>query len=220
MLDDAAGFGRPGIILSKEGAAGRPALFLDRDGVIVEEVAYLGAAKDLRLEAGAAALVRRANAGRIPVVVVTNQSGIGRGLFGWDGYAEVTERMIRELNAEGAAVNAIYACPYHPEGRNEYAAKDHPERKPAPGMLLRAARDLDLDLSTSWIIGDSARDIEAGRAAGIAGGVHVLNGHGAKERPDLRRSSAGYIVHLADDVSAAADMIPILQTPPAHVRSS
>lgn len=144
----------------------RPAVFLDRDGTLNEEVDYLSDPDHLVLIPGAAAAVARLNARGIPVVVVTNQSGIGRGRYGWQDFAAVMSRMGTLLALENARIDAVYASPHHELGRGEYAVADHPDRKPNPGMLLRAAAEHDLDLSRSWMVGDKAVDLEAGRRAG------------------------------------------------------
>ena len=168
------------------GASGGPALFLDRDGVVVEEVHFLHRPEDIRLVPGAAAVMAEARRQGIPVVLTTNQSGIARGLFGWEAFAATQSRLETLLAAEQAAFDMVLACPFHPDGDPPYRA-EHPCRKPQPGMLLRAAERLGIDLAKSWVVGDRARDLEAGRAAGCAGGLHVLTGYGAAEREDATR---------------------------------
>jgi D-glycero-D-manno-heptose 1,7-bisphosphate phosphatase len=159
----------------------RAALFLDRDGVVVEEVRHLCRAQDVRLVTGAASMIARANRVGIPVVVATNQSGIGKGLFGWDDFRRVESRIHEELAACGARIDAVFACPFHPAGNPPYRHPDHPARKPNPGMLRLASRILPLDLSTSWIAGDRARDLQAGRNAGLQGGILVATGYGSSD---------------------------------------
>ncbi len=188
-----------------------PALFLDRDGVILEEVDYLHRPGDVRLLPGAAAATAAANVRAVPVVVVTNQSGIGRGYYGWDAFLAVLDRMLGLLAREGAAIDAVFACPFHRDALPPYDHSDHPGRKPRPGMLERAARQLNLDLPRSWIVGDTAADIGAGRAAGLAGGVHVLTGHGRRDRDIVAAlGNAQYPVLFADDLSQAATLVPLL----------
>lgn len=156
----------------------RPAVFLDRDGTLNEEVDYLSDPDQLVLIPGAAAAVARLNARGIPVVVVTNQSGIGRGRYGWQDFAAVMSRMGTLLALENARIDAVYASPHHELGQGEYAVADHPDRKPNPGMLLRAAAEHDLDLSRSWMVGDKAVDLEAGRRAGCRVAL-VRTGYGS-----------------------------------------
>lgn len=160
---------------------GRTALFLDRDGTVVEEVEYLYRAEDVRIISGAADVIATANAAGIPVVLVTNQAGIGRGYYGWAEFRAVQQALGAALAAQGARLDAIYACPHHRDGRGCFAHPDHPLRKPNPGMLLQAALDLSLDLRHSWLVGDKEIDVEAAKRAGIAGAMHVATGHGIAE---------------------------------------
>ena len=169
---------RSGRVRSERSAA----LFLDRDGVIVEEVVHLCEVEKTRLIPGAGEVIARANQAGLYVAVVTNQSGVGRRLFDWDDFRLVQEKIHADLAAFGAHIDAVFACPYHPEVAAPYRHPDHPARKPNPGMLLQAAEMLEIELAGSWIVGDRAGDLEAGRRAGIAGGLHVLTGFGAEER--------------------------------------
>ncbi len=156
----------------------RPALFLDRDGVIIEDVGYIGSPIDVKLIPGAGEVISAANRIGWPVIVVTNQGGIGLGYFDWEDFASVQDRIYDLLSTERAHIDAVFANPYHPRANGTYHHDNHPSRKPNPGMLTAAARWLNIDLARSWIIGDHASDLEAGKNAGIAGGMHVLTGHG------------------------------------------
>lgn len=158
----------------------KPAVFLDRDGTLNEEVGYLSRPEDLRLLPGAAAAVAALNARGIPVIVVTNQSGIGRGYYGWKEFAAVMSRMGTLLALENAHVDAIYAAPHHALGQGDYAVADHADRKPNPGMLVRAAEEHGLDLSQSWMVGDKSIDVEAGHRAGCRSCL-VRTGYGVEE---------------------------------------
>jgi D-glycero-D-manno-heptose 1,7-bisphosphate phosphatase len=162
-----------------ERAPVKPAFFLDRDGTLNEEVDFLSDPEQLVLIPGAAAAVARLNALGIPVVVVTNQSGIGRGKYGWQDFAAVMCRMGKLLTLENAWIDAVYASPHHEKGQGAYAVADHPDRKPNPGMLLRAAEEHGLDLSRSWMVGDKAIDLEAGRRAGCRVAL-VRTGYGSR----------------------------------------
>ena len=160
---------------------GRAALFLDRDGVVVEETDYLGRAEDVRMIPDAARAIAQCNQRNTPVVLVTNQSGIARG-----STAGRVSRMSRLLcrprsRSAGAHVDATLACAYHIEGRPPYQIADHWWRKPNPGMIIEAGRRLRLDLRRSWIVGDRATDIESGRAASLAGGILVSTGYGKQQ---------------------------------------
>jgi D-glycero-D-manno-heptose 1,7-bisphosphate phosphatase len=163
-------------------ARNRPALFLDRDGAVVEETGYLCRIEDVHVIAGAAEVISAANQRNVPVVMITNQSGIGRGYYDWSAFRSVQDAIIATLYSAGATLDAVYACAHHPQAQGPLAHPDHPARKPNPGMLLQAARDLALDLKSSWLIGDKANDIEAAKRAGIAGALQVATGYGAAER--------------------------------------
>lgn len=177
----------------------RPAVFLDRDGTLNEEVDYLCDPEHLVMIPGAAAAVARLNAKGIPVVVVTNQSGIGRGKYDWQDFAAVMSRMGTLLALENAWIDAVYASPHHEKGQGDYGVADHPERKPNPGMLLRAAEEHGLDLAHSWMVGDKAIDLEAGHRAGCRA-VLVRTGYGAQ----VDGSAADLV---ASDLAEAVDLI-------------
>ena len=177
----------------------KPAVFLDRDGTLNEEVDYLSDPERLVLIPGAAAAVARLNAKGIPVVVVTNQSGIGRGKYGWQDFAAVMSRMGALLALENAWIDAVHVSPHHERGQGEYAVADHPDRKPNPGMLLKAAGEQGLDLSNSWMVGDKAIDLEAGRRAGCRVAL-VRTGYGAQ----VDGSAADLV---ASDLAEAVDRI-------------
>jgi len=163
-------------------ANGRPALFLDRDGALVEETEYLCRVEDIVMIPGAAAVIAGANKRGVPVVVVTNQAGIGQGYYGWAEFKAVQTAILSALAADGAQIDAVYGCPHHPKGQGAFAHPNHPARKPNPGMLLQAAADLALELRKSWLVGDKAIDVEAAKRAGIAGALQVATGHGRSER--------------------------------------
>jgi len=188
----------------------RPALFLDRDGVLVEDVGYLARPGDVTLIAGAGAAIAKAGRAGWVVVMVTNQSGVGRGYYTWHDFAAVQGRIVDELAALGAEFDMVLACGHHPEAADPaYRHPAHPWRKPAPGMILEAAARLNIDRGRSWIIGDHATDLEAGRAAGLAGGVHVLTGRGAAERAAILagREEPGFTRLLADHLAQALDRL-------------
>jgi len=165
------------------------AVFLDRDGTINEEVGYLDRLERLRILPGAAEAVRRINESGMKAVVVTNQSGVARGKFTEEFVRTVHNRIREALRREGAEIDGFYYCPHHPsEGIGEYR-KSCTCRKPAPGMLERAAEELKIDLRRSYLVGDTLKDIETGLRAGTRT-VLVKTGYGEKEavaniRPDF-----------------------------------
>jgi D-glycero-D-manno-heptose 1,7-bisphosphate phosphatase len=160
------------------------AVFLDRDGTINEEIGYMDRMEKLRLIPGAAEAIRLINASGMKTAVVTNQSGIARGIFTESFVAETHARLGEMLRAEGASLDGIYFCPHHPtEGRGDYLRVCEC-RKPAPGLLFRAAAELDLDPARSYMVGDTLKDIEAGRRAG-AQGILVRTGYGEEAAAEL-----------------------------------
>ena len=167
---------------------GRPALFLDRDGVIVEEVNYLHRTQDVRIIPGVAEAISAAHALDVAVVVVTNQAGIGRGYYSWVQFAEVQDHILEEFAKAEAAVDLVLACAYHKDGLNELRVEDHAWRKPGPGMFLEAEKSLGIALDSSHIVGDTVTDMQAGFRAGLPGGTLVLTGHGTRDR-DLHSSA-------------------------------
>ncbi len=192
---------------------GRPALFLDRDGVVVEEVGYLSRTEDVVLEAGAAETIAAFNRLGAPVVLVTNQSGVARGYFDWRAFEAVQDEIARHLAAEGAHLDAVFACGYHGTGSGLLAMADHPWRKPAPGMFHAAAERLGLDLAHSFIVGDRAQDLAAGRTAGLAGGIQVATGHGGEteQAAALALRTFAFQVELAPRIGGALDLLDRLR---------
>ena len=146
----------------------RTAVFLDRDGTIIEDAGYVGDPRQVRLIRDAAHAIRRLRRAGHLVVIVSNQSGVARGFFDETTMNQVDARMKSLLAERGADVDRAYYCPYldGPEATVEAYRRDSDLRKPRPGMLLLAARELDIDLSRSWMIGDSPTDVEAGSSAG------------------------------------------------------
>jgi D-glycero-D-manno-heptose 1,7-bisphosphate phosphatase len=185
-----------------------PALFLDRDGVIVEETLYLRDPRDVRLLPGVAELMRIARRFEMPVVQVTNQAGIAHGYFDWSDFVKVESEVTQQLGREGAAVDAVFACPFHPQGLPPYQHGDHPWRKPNPGMLIEAACLMHIDISRSIMIGDNAQDLEAARSAGCAFGIHILTGHGRTYEPRSRTlATEDFAVRVATDAIEAATFL-------------
>jgi D-glycero-D-manno-heptose 1,7-bisphosphate phosphatase len=151
----------------------RRAAFLDRDGTICEEMGYVNHVDRLQVFPFAAAAIRQLNDAAVPVIVVTNQSGVARDIFPESLVHQVHKKMIAELSAGGARVDAIYFCPHKTEDACEC-------RKPSPGLLERAAREHALDLAASWVVGDRYADLEMGHAAGSRG-ILVMTGYGRGE---------------------------------------
>jgi D-glycero-D-manno-heptose 1,7-bisphosphate phosphatase len=174
----------------------RPAVFLDRDGTLVEERDYLDDPADVELVPGAADAIRRLRVNGFLIVVITNQSGIARGLYREEDYQAVRERLQELLEREGAGLDATYHCPHHPDFTGPCDC-----RKPGPGMYRSAERELGIDLEVSWFVGDKLTDVDPARRLGGTG-VLVLTGYG--------RESRNYVasdVRVVKDLPAAADLI-------------
>ncbi|GAG11552.1 unnamed protein product, partial [marine sediment metagenome] len=142
------------------------AVFLDRDGTIVEDVGYLRATDDIRILPGAAEALTRLKEAGFLLLIVTNQSAVARGWLTEDAMLEIEREIERLLEREGAVVDGFYYCPHLPEGTVSRYARVCGCRKPQPGLLERAARGWDVNLARSYAVGDSERDVEAGRRAG------------------------------------------------------
>lgn len=144
----------------------RRAVFLDRDGTLIEDVDYLTAPAQLRILPGVPAALRQLREAGFLLLVVTNQSAVARGMLSEEELAAIHAELNRRLAAEGAAVDAFYYCPHLPDGVVGRYARACDCRKPAPGLLRRAAQEWGVDAARSYAVGDSARDVEAGRRAG------------------------------------------------------
>ncbi|MCP5196287.1 MAG: HAD family hydrolase [Gammaproteobacteria bacterium] len=142
-------------------------MFLDRDGVINEERNYVHRVEDFKFLEGIFDLCRKAKALGMAIVVITNQAGIGRGYYTETQFLALTHWMCDRFDEQGIKVDAVYFCPYHPEhGIGEYRVESY-DRKPNPGMILRAQAELGLDLAASALVGDKASDVAAAEAAGV-----------------------------------------------------
>jgi len=147
----------------------KPAVFLDRDGVINVDVGYPYRKQDLKFITGAPNAISHLKTSGYLVVVVTNQSGVARGFFS-ENDVECFHRYIQQdLQKYHTKIDAFYSCPYHPDAIIKQYRFDHPDRKPKPGMIERAIKDLNIDRSKSFLIGDRLSDIQAAHAAGIPG---------------------------------------------------
>jgi len=180
----------------------RPAVFLDRDGVLVEEAGYLDRLERLVFFPYSIDAVRLLNRANLPVVVVTNQAGIARGIFKEAFVAEAHEYISGRLSAGGARVERFYYCPHHPEAVIERYRQSCECRKPQPGLLRQAASDLDIALDRSFVVGDRWHDLEAGQRVG-ARGVLVRTGYGKTEEcaPHDRVKPAAIVDNLMEAVS-------------------
>ncbi len=173
------------------------AVFIDRDGTINEDVDYLNKVDELRLISGAGAAVKRINQAGLKAVVITNQSAIARGYLSEEGLLAIHEKLVRLLAVDGARLDGVYYCPHHPDDGCNC-------RKPASGMVLAAAKDLDVDLKKSYIIGDKISDIQLGYNLGLTS-ILVMTGYGRGQKellsPRIRPD------FIADDLYHAVEWI-------------
>jgi D-glycero-D-manno-heptose 1,7-bisphosphate phosphatase len=175
----------------------RPAVFIDRDGVIVEEVGYLHKVEDLRFIPGSLEAIARLNRAGFLAVEITNQAGVGRGYYGWPEFEAVQRHIERCLAELDGHMDGVWAC----------ALLEHPWRKPNPGMLVDAAARLGVALGASWMIGDKDLDVEAGARAGVGEAVLVLTGYGAGEKDKVEQIEWPCRVHVAGNLASAVDLI-------------
>jgi D-glycero-D-manno-heptose 1,7-bisphosphate phosphatase len=198
-----------------------PAVFLDRDDTLIHNDGDLGDPDQVRLMPGVPEGLRALRRAGFRLVVVTNQGGVARGRYTEDD-VDLVHRRIAELVDEAAGevdlLERFYYCPYHPDAAVAAYRRDHFWRKPRPGMLLQAARDLDLDLGSSWLIGDRPRDVEAGRTAGCRTILLSVDG---VEAEDCRPTAvAGDFIAAVRHVLKHAGPRPVESTPPAAAEPS
>jgi D-glycero-D-manno-heptose 1,7-bisphosphate phosphatase len=177
------------------------AVFVDRDGTLIEEENYLGDPDKARLTPGAAGALKALRAAGFEIVVVSNQAGVARGLFGVDAVLAVHRRLDRMLADEGARVSRYYFCPHHPEFTGPCRC-----RKPASGMLVDAERDLGLELGECWLAGDRLTDVEASQRVGCPG-ILVRTGYGAEEEGRIGSGEQDRPAAVCDDLVGASGTI-------------
>jgi D-sedoheptulose 7-phosphate isomerase/D-glycero-D-manno-heptose 1,7-bisphosphate phosphatase len=185
---------RPGSVLDDVDTEPRPGVLLDRDGTIIVDTGYVGSIDRVQFIKGAPEAIARLNQAQFPVAVVTNQSGVARGLYGIDDVARVHHYIAARLADWGAYIDLFLYCPYHPDGRVQAFARASDDRKPGPGMANAAAAALNLDLRASWVVGDRPEDIGMAEAIG-ASAIYL-----GPDRKHLK-------VHSAPDLDAAVSMI-------------
>ncbi len=185
----------------------RRAAFIDRDGVLNEERAFVHRAEDFAFVPGAVEALRMLKAAGYLLVVVTNQSGIARGLYSEADYRALTEHMRAQLAAEGVTLAAVEYCPHLPDAPVARYRRECDCRKPKPGMLTRAIRALDIDPQSSFLVGDRLSDIEAGRCAGIGRCFLVRTGYPVPDEAAARAD--GVYDDLLDCVRATRVAAPI-----------
>ena len=180
----------------------RPAVFLDRDGVINREDGYVHRVDEFHFIDGVFDACREMSKAGYQLIIITNQAGIARGYYTEDDFHRLTKWMLNEFRQHGIEIDDVYYCPHHPvHGVGDYR-RDCDCRKPAPGMILRAAQERSLDLQRSILVGDKVTDIDAGRAAGVGCCILVLSGH-SLDAADSNRAD-NVFADLRDVASAFA----------------
>jgi D-glycero-D-manno-heptose 1,7-bisphosphate phosphatase len=187
----------------------RPAAFLDRDGVINEELNYVHRVEDFHFLPGVLATCRKFVEAGYLLVVITNQAGIARGYYDVPAFEILTQWMKARFAEAGAPLAGVYFCPHHPEGRIERLSIPCDCRKPAPGMILQAQRDLGLDLARSFLVGDKVSDIEAGRAAGVGRCFLVRDSRDVAGTAPAPHSADAVV----DNLSEVADLMEAVTSP-------
>lgn len=182
------------------------AVFIDRDGTISEEVGYINHADRFRLFPYSAYAITQLNANGWLAIVTTNQAGVARGYFTEDMIETVHKRMADELERDGARLDAIYYCAHHPSVGEQPYRVDCDCRKPKPGLITKAAHDLDIDVASSWVVGDRYSDIELARNAG-ARSAFVLSGYGRGEWQHQRASWKHQPDIVAENLLEAVELI-------------
>ncbi|MCK5231258.1 MAG: HAD family hydrolase [Desulfobulbaceae bacterium] len=185
---------------------GRPAVFLDRDGTINEQMGYINHETRFILLPRTGAAIRLLNEKKIPAVVVSNQSGLARGYFPESLLHKVHDKMHGLLDKEGAHLDGVYFCPHHPEAVVAEFRKKCDCRKPKPGLMIQAARELGLDLSRSYVVGDRWSDLKAAAECNAAG-ILVLTGYGRGDHKYIGPSQEIQPHYIAEDLLDAAEWI-------------
>ena len=162
-----------------------PCLFLDRDGVLINWKDYTMETKDALLIPGCDKIIKKCNKKGIPVILITNQGGIGLGIHVWNDFTKIQKKIIGQLLKKGAKIDGVIACPHHPLAKGKYKHKNHPCRKPNGGMFLIAKKLFRVDLSKSWMVGDKINDLIAANSKNLKKGFLVLTGYGKEEKEKI-----------------------------------
>ncbi len=186
-----------------EGINKAPALFLDRDGTIIREAGYLQRMEDIEFLPGAVEAIRRINKAGWKCVIISNQSGVGRGYFSEETVRRINTELITLLRQEMAIIDGIYYCPHHPEGSPPYNIQCNC-RKPAPGLVFKAAAELNIDIAASAIIGDKYSDVQTARRLGIPG-ILVLTGYGQVELDKIKQDGDEPPSHVEENLLDAVE---------------
>ena len=178
------------------------AIFLDRDNTIIEDPGYINDPSQVKLLPGAVSALTDMKKMGYKLVIVSNQSGVARGIVTEEKLSQIHHRLVELLRNQGVMIDGIYYCPFHPDGVIEKYRRESELRKPSPGMLMLAAEEMDIDLSYSWMIGDSYRDVEAGKLAGCR--TILIN---SPSNPTVKDYSDPEADSIAVNIKEAANII-------------
>ncbi|HOY62047.1 MAG TPA: HAD family hydrolase [bacterium] len=187
--------------------SGIPAVFIDRDGTLSEEIGYVNHVSRFKLLEKSAAAIKKLNEANVPAVLVTNQAGVARGYFPERLIADVHVRMNELLAAGGAKLDGIYYCPHHPTAGEPPYRMDCDCRKPKTGLIDRAAAEMGLDAARSYMIGDKLSDVALAKRAGCAAGILVLTGYGRGDWEFNREREGVEPDFIAEDLLEAVDWL-------------
>ena len=171
-----------------------PCLFLDRDGVLIDWKDYTMKAKDAKLIPGSEKIIKQCNKKKIPVILITNQGGIGLGIHVWKDFIRIQKKIINQLIKKGAKIDGVIACPHHPLAKGVYKHKNHPCRKPNGGMFLIAKKLFKVNLNKSWMVGDKINDLIAANSKNLEKGFLVLTGYGEEEKKKLKFLPKNFLI--------------------------
>ena len=171
--------------LSKKNFENSPCLFLDRDGVLIDWKDYTMKTKDAKLIKDCDKPIKECNKKGIPIILITNQGGVGLGLHTWDDFIRIQKKIINQLSKKKTYIDGVIACPHHPFAKGKYKHKNHPCRKPNGGMFLIAKKLFKINLKKSWMVGDKINDLVAANSKGLKKGFLVLTGYGKEEKKKI-----------------------------------
>ena len=171
--------------ISKKNFVNSPCLFLDRDGVLIDWKNYTMNPTDAKLIQGCEKVIIECNKKKIPVVLITNQGGIGLGLHTWDDFVRIQKKIFNQLSKKGAKLDGVIACPHHPLAKGKYKHKNHSCRKPNGGMFIVAKKLFKMNLKKSWMVGDKINDLIAANSKELKKGFLVLTGYGKEEKKKI-----------------------------------
>mgnify|MGYP000005785671 FL=1 len=188
--------------LTKKNFLNTPCLFLDRDGVLIDWKNSLMKINEAKIIKGCEKIIKECNKKEIPVILITNQGGVGLGLHTWKDFFLTQKKLLNLLLKKNAKIDGVIACAHHPYAKGRFQHQNHPCRKPNGGMFLIAKKLFNLDLENSWMIGDKINDLKAAFSKGLKGGFLVMTGYGKEEEEKLNQvPRKNFIVKIASSIN-------------------